>query len=87
MDRDDRRLVGWWVALVALTIGALEVSLQLGDSAYFVVGLILFACIKIRIVILHFMEVSTAPLPLRLPLEAWSILIGVAILGLWFSAR
>lgn len=42
------------------------------------------AFFKVRLVILHFMEVRHAPLPLRLLCEGWVIVTCSAVLGLYF---
>lgn len=46
-------------------------------------GLLLIAFIKVRFVILHFMEVRTAPLLIRLIGETWVIAVCAAILGVY----
>jgi hypothetical protein len=40
---------------------------------------IVVALIKVRFVILDFMEVHTAPFQLRLALEGWGVLVGVVV--------
>ena len=71
-----------WLALVGLTF----VSLFLGErgsptaaSYSLVVGLIVLACIKVRMVILHFMEIKEAPFLLRGVLELWVVAVGVML--------
>ena len=71
-----------WLALVGLTC----VSLFLGErgaasaaSYSLVLGLIVLACIKVRMVILHFMEIKEAPLMLRGVLELWVAAVGVML--------
>ncbi len=55
------------------------------------VAVVLIAFIKVRFVFLDFMELRTAPLPLRLAFEAWTIIVAGAIIvlywpGLWAHA-
>ena len=71
-----------WLALVGLTC----ISLVLGErsspnaaSYALVLGLIALACIKVRMVILHFMEIKEAPLLLRGALEVWVVAVGVML--------
>lgn len=86
MDKGDRTLVGWWALLVVLTFLSFESGLtwfqQSGLGAALV---ILVALVKIRVVVLHFMEAKDAPWSLRAPLEAWIFLIGVGLLAIWYS--
>lgn len=84
MDSEDRKLVLWWAVLVGLTVLSFEGSMQwLGTSHTGFAVVIVIALIKIRMVILHFMEVAAAPLVLRAPLEAWIVLLGIALFVTW----
>lgn len=47
------------------------------------VGLIVVACIKVRLVILHFMEIKEAPLLLRGVLEVWVVGVGVMLVVMY----
>ena len=75
-----------WLALVGLTF----VSLFLGErgspsaaSYSLVLGLIVLACVKVRMVILHFMEIKEAPLLLRGVLEFWVVGVGVMLVVMY----
>jgi hypothetical protein len=81
MDSGDRRLLLWWAVLLALTLLSFESGAQRPEIATALVMVI--ALVKIRVVILHFMEVADAPWTLRAPLELWLILLGAALLALW----
>lgn len=48
-------------------------------------GLIVLAFVKVRLVIMYFMEIRHAPLPLRLICEAWVLLVCAALLILYWS--
>lgn len=88
MHSTDRRLVIWWAVLVALTLLSFESALGLGwlrDPALAITLVIGVALLKVRIVVLHFMEVSHAPWSLRVPLEAWILALAAGILDLWFA--
>ena len=52
-----------------------------GGSATIVMMLVAF--FKVRLVIMHFMEVRDAPLPLRLACEGWVIVTCSAVLGFY----
>jgi uncharacterized membrane protein len=47
------------------------------------VGLFLVALVKVRFVILYFMELRNAPLALRLAGEAWVVLVGTGMIGMY----
>ncbi|WP_336971506.1 cytochrome C oxidase subunit IV family protein [Sphingobium aromaticiconvertens] len=86
MDRGDRRLIFWWAVLLVLTLLSFESGVQWLDQAGIVTAIvIIIALVKIRVVILYFMEVSEAPLALRAPLELWVLALGAAILTLWYG--
>jgi len=77
IDIHERRLVLWWLMLVVLTVGSLEGAPSLSNKSLFSSVIIVIAFIKVRIVIREFMEIRSAPLPLRLCLEVW----GAAVCG------
>lgn len=86
MDKGDRKLLAWWGVLVALTLLSFEGGLQwLGQAGVATALVIVIALVKIRTVILHFMEVGEAPWALRAPLEAWVVALGAALLALWYG--
>ena len=79
-----RKLVVLWVLLVVITLASWETSV-LGGAAgqsWAIAGIMALAFIKVRIVIIHFMEVGDAPAWLRIGLEAWVIVVG-AVLTVW----
>ena len=47
------------------------------------IEIVLIAAIKIRFVIGHFMEVRTAPLPLRMVTDVWLLTVTGMILGVY----
>jgi len=76
-----------WLVLLAAT--ALMWWLRLGGApfwgAYASAMIIVIAFIKIRLVMVYFMEIRDAPLVLRLILDGW--VIGVAAGVLFFIGR
>ncbi|MDE2596136.1 MAG: cytochrome C oxidase subunit IV family protein [Sphingomonadales bacterium] len=89
MDRTDRRLLVRWAFLVSLTFASFESAWGLGWMRNPVVAIAIVigvALIKVRLVILDFMEVRRAPLALRLALELWVVALAGGILGLWYAA-
>lgn len=87
MDKVDRRLILWWIVLLVLTLLSFESGVQWFDQAGIVTAIvIIIALVKIRVIILSFMEVSEAPWLLRAPLELWVFALGGAILVLCYGA-
>lgn len=89
MDRADRKLVAAWALLVVLTLASFESAwglAWLSDPRPGIALVIGVALLKVRIVVLHFMEVRHAPWLLRGPLEAWIVAIAGGILAFWFAA-
>ena len=75
-----------WLLLMAATIITTwwlskdEISAAVGTVAIFII-----AAYKVRLVLLHFMELRHAPLPLRLAFEAWVLGVTAAVLGLYLQ--
>jgi Prokaryotic Cytochrome C oxidase subunit IV len=71
-----RRVTLVWLALVAATL--ISRGLSHGtrpDTRAAGIAVIIIAFIKIRYVILDFMELRTAPLGMRIGAEAWCIVV------------
>jgi caa(3)-type oxidase subunit IV len=83
-----RERVTWvWLALVVLTcVTTWGLSKDLVSPTVAVVGTFVIAAVKVRYVILDFMELRNAPLPVRVVAEAWPAVVAVMILGFWFVA-
>jgi heme/copper-type cytochrome/quinol oxidase subunit 4 len=60
-------------------------SKDLIGPAVAVVGNFLIAAIKVRYVMLDFMELRQAPVPVRAVFEAWPWVVAAIILGFWFA--
>lgn len=75
-----------WLVLLAATVLTAAVGLEQAGASH-VVGLTLLgiAFVKVRLVGIHFMELGTAPTPLRLLFEAY--VVGVfAVLAVLYVA-
>ncbi len=74
-----------------LLVGATALSWAMGhgagfaDSRYAGVAIIVVALIKVRFVILEFMEIRTAPLFMRLTAEIWLLVIGTVLITLYWK--
>src|ERR1700757_5317619 len=74
-----------WLGLVVLTcVTTWGLSKDLFSPAVAVVGIFLIAAVKVRYVILDFMELRDAPIPARVFFEAWPFVVAAMILGFWF---
>lgn len=80
-----------WLLLVALTTMSWEVG-DGGATASAGIGtslvtplLLLVAFFKVRLVGLHFMELRTAPLPLRILFESWVAAVCGLLLLIYFQ--
>jgi Prokaryotic Cytochrome C oxidase subunit IV len=82
-----REWVTWvWLGLMALTgITTWGLSKDIFSPAVAVVGTFLIAAVKVRYVMLDFMELRQAPLPVRTAFEAWPWVVAAIILGFWFA--
>lgn len=89
MDKPDRKLFMAWAVLLGLTLLSFESAWGIGwlGSREAAIALVIgVAMLKVRIVILHFMEVRHAPWALRAPLEVWVVALAAGILGFWYAA-
>ena len=79
-----------WVVLVVMTALSwyLSIDLVVGvDNAHRITttGLFLLAFFKVRLVIIHFMEIGTAPTFLRAMFEVWVVFACCLLIGMyWF---
>ena len=87
--RLEKRLIFVWLALSALTFAQLAVG-SLGEqdsptpNAAITSNVIVIALIKVRVIILEFMEVRHAPILLCRLTDLWVVLTGVSLLGSYF---
>jgi heme/copper-type cytochrome/quinol oxidase subunit 4 len=82
-----RERVTWvWLGLVVLTcVTTWGLSKDLFSPAVAVVGIFVIAAVKVRYVMLDFMELRHAPTAARVVFEAWPVVVAVMILGFWFA--
>jgi len=82
-----RERVTWvWLGLMALTcITTWGLSKDLFIPAVGVVGIFSIAAIKVSYVMLDFMELRYAPMPVRVAFQAWPLAVAAMILGFWFA--
>lgn len=78
-----------WLVLVAMTVISWYLSIDLSvalDQGHRLTTSLLFllAFFKVRLVIMHFMEVSTAPQPLRIIFEIWVLAICTLLITMYW---
>ncbi|MDT5076133.1 MAG: hypothetical protein QOJ80_770 [Mycobacterium sp.] len=75
-----------WVGLMAATcVTTWGLSKDWFSPAVAVVGVFLIAALKVRYVMLDFMELRQAPMPVRVAFELWPVVVAAMILGFWFA--
>jgi caa(3)-type oxidase subunit IV len=75
-----------WLGLMVLTcITTWGLSKDLFVPAVGVVGIFSIAAIKVSYVMLDFMELRYAPIPVRVAFQAWPVAVAAMILGFWFA--
>ena len=75
-----------WLGLMVLTcVTTWGLSKDLFSPAVAVVGIFVIAAIKVRYVMLDFMELRYAPKRVRVAFEAWPFGVAAMILGFWFA--
>lgn len=80
------RITGVWAGLMVLTcITTWGLSKNLSIPAVAVLGNFAIAAIKVRYVMLDFMELREGPVLVRVAFEAWPVLVAAIILGFWFA--
>lgn len=60
---------------------------QSDSNMWTTITLMVIAFVKVRLVIMWFMEVRTAPLPLRIIGEAWTLAACTAVLVLYWTSQ
>ena len=81
------RITPIWLTLILATVMSWEFGHGFGFGAHFnygTVAVLVIAFIKVRFVFLDFMELRTAPWPLRLTFEAWSLVVCGTLIGLYW---
>jgi len=78
-----------WLVLVCATAISLEIGHGGGGvfaRRYAGAAIIVVAFVKVRFVILDFMEIRHAPLPMRIIAEGWVIVVCTALVTLFLAA-
>jgi caa(3)-type oxidase subunit IV len=76
-----------WLLLSIITVISWWLGTRTSVSAVSVVVVVLIACVKSRLVIWNFMEVSRAPTWLRVTCDSWLALTFGMIVSFYFFGR
>lgn len=81
-----RAAVWSWAFLVVASVATgLLIEDGSGLGVVGTVALILaIAVIKVRVIVLHYMELKHAPLAWRAAFELWPLLVAMLIFGIWY---
>lgn len=86
MSELRERVTHVWLGLMVLTcLTTWGLSKDLFSPTAAVLGTFVIAAVKVRYVILDFMELRRAPLPVRVLFEAWPVVVAGVILGCWLT--
>lgn len=78
----------WLALMIATAASTWGLRGGLATSLVASVAIMLIAGVKVRLVIIHFMELGHAPLPWRLFFEAWWVVVtAIIIAGFWMGAH
>ena len=71
--------------MLATCVTTWGLSKDLFGVAVAVTGIFIIAAVKVSYVMLDFMELRQAPLPVRAAFQAWPVVVVIVILGFWFA--
>jgi heme/copper-type cytochrome/quinol oxidase subunit 4 len=71
--------------MLATVVTTWGLSKDAFSARFATVAVFLIAAFKVRMVLLHFMELRHAPLPLRLVFEAWVLLVTAGVIGIYLQ--
>jgi hypothetical protein len=82
-----RATVVWLGLMVATVVTTWGLSKNAFSPVVAVVGTFVIAGVKVRYVMLDFMELRNAPRAVRIAFEAWPVVVTAIILVFWFLSR
>ena len=82
------RITVVWILLVLATAASWEMGhgFPFEDVTQAAIAIIVLALVKVRFVIMEFMELRGAPLPMRLVAEGWVVGICALLIALYLGA-
>lgn len=79
----DRQNIVWSLLVLATALSAALGLEEQGSTKGVSVALIAIGVIKLRLVAVHFMEVRSAPRPLRFMVDGYSVVVFAALTGIY----
>lgn len=79
--------VVWMVLMVATIVTTWGLAKDNFDPKWSTAAIFVIAAIKVRMVLLHFMELKHAPTPLRLVFEAWVAVVTLGVVGVYLMPQ
>jgi heme/copper-type cytochrome/quinol oxidase subunit 4 len=81
-----QRVTMVWLGLMLLTcVTTWGLSKDLLSPVVAVIGIFVIAAVKVSYVMLDFMELRDAPIPIRVAFQSWPVAVAAMILGFWFA--
>lgn len=75
-----------WVALMVATCASTWTLAETAPTpGVAVTGIFLIAALKVRYIMLDFMELREAPIPTQVAFQLWIVGVTLIILGFWFA--
>ncbi len=81
----ERVTMVWLGLMLATCVTTWGLSKDLFGVAVAVAGIFAIAAVKVSYVMLDFMELRQAPLPVRAAFQAWPVVVVIVILSFWFA--
>lgn len=75
----------WLVLMLATVITTWVLSKDVVAVRIGTVAIVAIAAYKVRLVLLHFMELRHAPAALRIVFETWVLVVACAMIGLYLA--
>lgn len=79
-----------WLILAAVTVFSWWLGTDRGDGSGAILphvnittGVILLSLVKVRLILFHFMEMREAPWALKRICDAWIVVVGLLLVGLY----
>jgi Prokaryotic Cytochrome C oxidase subunit IV len=83
----QRATLVWLGLMLATVVTTWGLSSKEFSPVVAVVGTFVIAAVKVRYVVLDFMELRNAPRAARIAFEAWPVVVTAMILAFWFLSR
>jgi len=76
----------WAILMLATCASTWGLSKDATSTAIATAAIMVIAAVKVRLVMIHFMDLGHAPWRWRLVFEAWAVVFGSIILAVYFGS-